>query len=333
MRTIILTAAVLPVFLAASLAPLPTAVAQEAGRKRIAGTDVSLIPPRDFREAKNFTGFENPKVAASIMVSVLRGGIGPFIVGMTDERMKKKSMTVLSRQRMEIDRRQGLLLGISQDSGGVAYRKWMLVFGDSGRTALIVATFPKEREGTVSRLLKDALLTAKFGARGADFGNAREENSGAAPSGLAAEKLEGVPFRITPADPLKFAEVVQKVIMLTRTGRYPIADAGDPLFVAGKAAAAVASTDRKKFATERLAKTATLKEIEVEAVKEVTIDGLSGYEITAKAKHATTGRLLILYQVMLFTDDSYYLLQGMGLRNADPGFLEPFRKTAHSFRR
>lgn len=330
MKTNLLTVAMLAGFLAVSL---PPATAREAGRRRVSGTDVSLIPPRDFREAKNFTGFENPKVSASIVVRVFRAGIGNFIAGVTDERMKAGGLTVLSRQKLEVDDKQALLLKAAQDNNGSPYLKWILYFGDGSQSAQLVGEFPKDNESRVSSLIKNALLTAKFGARGGDFGEDEAEPGEAARPDASAEKLSTLPFKITPAEPLKLAEVVNKVMMLTRTGRYPIEEPGDPIFVAGKAAAAVASADRKKFATERLKKTATLKDIEVGTVKEVTIDGLPGFEITARAKHDPTGRLLVLYQVMLFTDDSYYLLQGMGLLNADPGFLEPFQKTAQSFKR
>jgi len=322
MRTIILVA-----LLALPLTPL---LAQETGRKRVQGTDISLIPPRDFKVAQKFSGFEYPDAGASIMVSVLRGGIGNFIVGMTDERMKAKGMTVLSRQRIEVDGKQGLLLHLAQDAGGHPYRKWMLVFGDTSKTALLLATFPKEKEELLSRAMRDSLLTAKTGARGEA---AAEETGDESATEAAAKKLEGVPFKITPTAPLKLAEVINKTVMLTRGGTYPIAEPGDPLFIAGAAVATVTPSDRKKYALTRLQATATAKEIEVKSVSEIKINGLPGFEIVANAKHDPSGTPLLLYQVMLFTADSTYLMQGMGLLNADPGFLGPFRKTAQSFKR
>ncbi len=322
MRTIILIALL--------ALPLTSLLAEETGRKRVQGTDISLIPPRDFKVAKNFSGFEYPKAEASIMVSVLPGGIQKLIVSMTDDRAKAKGMTVLSRQRIEVDGKQGLLLNLAQDAGGHPFRKWMLVFGDTSKTALLLATFPKEKEGLLSRAMKDSLLTAKTGARGEAAAQDIEDDGEA---GAAAKPIEGVPFKITPAAPLKLAEVINKTVMLTRGGTYPIAEPGDPLFIAGGALSTVTPTDRKKYALARLKATATVKEIEVTTVSEIKINGLPGFEIVAKAKHDPSGTPLLLYQVMLFTADSYYLMQGMGLLNADPGFLGPFKKTAQSFKR
>jgi hypothetical protein len=301
------------------------AAAEDAGQVRVGSTDLSMVPPRDFAPSKTFTGFEYPKAEASIRVTELKAGIGQFIVGMTDERMKKQGMTVLTREQVEVNHLTGLLLSISQEDRGRAYRKWMLVIGNQQTSTLLVAAFPEERQAELSRAMRQSLLTARTGARD----EAANEDS----SPTAADPLSGMPFTIEAAKPLKQAQVLGKMVSFTRGGVIPVARPGDPLFVVGPSTSAAAPADRKAYALARIKATATVADLEVESVQAVTIGGLSGFEIVARANHDPSRTPLLVYQVMLFTDSSYFLMTGMGLRNSEPSFLVPFRKMAKSFKR
>jgi hypothetical protein len=63
------------------------------------------------------------------------------------------------------------------------------------------------------------------------------------------------------------------------------------------------------------------------------IDGLDGYEIIADAKDTTSDTPITVYQVMLFDNKSYILIQGIvGTKIRDKYLLE-FKAMARSFER
>jgi hypothetical protein len=58
-----------------------------------------------------------------------------------------------------------------------------------------------------------------------------------------------------------------------------------------------------------------------------------GYEIVAKAVDAKSGAPTLVYLVMLYEDQSYFILQGMVRESASATFLEVFRKSARTFKK
>ena len=108
----------------------------------------------------------------------------------------------------------------------------------------------------------------------------------------------------------------------------------DPRFIAALSLGPVPAADtREQFVRSRARQTATLKDIEIRTVRAVEIDGLSGYELDAVAKHNKTGATTILYQVILFDQNGYAMMQGTVQQDKTAEFPSVFRAMARSFRR
>ena len=75
--------------------------------------------------------------------------------------------------------------------------------------------------------------------------------------------------------------------------------------------------------------------IEIENIKyvnEVSIDGIAGYEICAKGKNKKTSETKNIYQVILFSDQLYYILFGTTNDETEKS-IEEIRKAVKAFKR
>jgi hypothetical protein len=68
-------------------------------------------------------------------------------------------------------------------------------------------------------------------------------------------------------------------------------------------------------------------------VSQVTVDNLSGYEIFAKGSDTESGNSLVVYQMVLYEDQSYYIMQGLVSTKLAQTYLPVFKEMARSFRR
>lgn len=122
--------------------------------------------------------------------------------------------------------------------------------------------------------------------------------------------------------------------MYNLDGQIPAKSAEDPLLVIAPSIGNINSIiDKKAYSQRRTQQFPQTKDVELQSTKEVTIDGLKGYEIEATGVDQKSGTNLKLYQVMLFEDDSYILAIGMvGEKNAKE-YLPEFKAMAGSIKR
>ncbi|MBI3097837.1 MAG: hypothetical protein HYY93_06260 [Planctomycetes bacterium] len=66
---------------------------------------------------------------------------------------------------------------------------------------------------------------------------------------------------------------------------------------------------------------------------EIAVDGLAGFEQVVDAEDTKSGDPLVLYQVVLFDGDSYFLFQGRAAREQAAEVLPEFKAMARSFKR
>jgi hypothetical protein len=73
--------------------------------------------------------------------------------------MKSRGWSQRSREEVTINGLPGILVHFEQPAGDQVFLKWSFVFGDEKKTTMVTATFPKERELTLSARLKAAVLS------------------------------------------------------------------------------------------------------------------------------------------------------------------------------
>lgn len=122
-------------------------------------------------------------------------------------------------------------------------------------------------------------------------------------------------------------------MLYTKSGVFPSKAVDDPLFIIGQALSKLDIDDKQQFAKSRISQTATVSDIEIEQLSQVTVDNLNGYEIFAKGNDRESGNSMLIYQMVLFEDQSYYIMQGLVSSKQGQMYLSVFKDMARSFRR
>lgn len=154
-----------------------------------------------------------------------------------------------------------------------------------------------------------------------------------ATQGAPSVASAGVSFTVQEHPRFKIAQKKPGLYMLTRDGKISKNATADPFFLAGSVYAKAAIADRKKFAEERLRSTGGIAGIVITESGELTIDNISGYEMVADARDTDLRVPVVMYQVVLFSDSRYYLMQGFTPPGEKEKNLQAFREIARSLRR
>jgi hypothetical protein len=276
---------------------------------------VKLIRPNGFDEAENFHGFQQLRTQSSIMVLKIPGPFSETARGLTAEQLKTRGMTLRSKESVGIDGNTGVLLGVTQNAYGMEFAKWILVFGDEEATKMIMATFPQSSEANLSSQLKAVVLGTKI------------DNTPAPAPGT------DVGFAMVAPATLKLTSGIGKTLIYTKDGTIPAKSPEEPFLIAAPSLSEVPMDSKRQFAVQRLFQTAHTKISSVTSNDEITIDGLNGYEIVADGEDIDSGTPLSIYQVILYGDGSYILIQGLVGSTIADQYLPEFKSMARSLRR
>jgi hypothetical protein len=273
---------------------------------------IKLIRPNGFDVAENFNGFQQASTQSSVMIMTIPGPFSEVSRDFTAEGLKTQGMKLNSIKNISIDGNKGILINLSKAAYGTKFSKWIFTFGDETETKIIVATFPQAQAAKLSPILKSVLLTAK--------------NDASVPPALGSD----VGFKIV-ANKLKLTRSIEKTLMYTNDGVIPAKSPEDPLFIVAPSLSELAIADKKEFATRRLSQTRNIEINSITSTVPITIDGFDAYEIVADAKDTTSNTPITVYQVMLFDDKSYVLIQGIVGTNVVNEYLPEFKAMARSF--
>ena len=299
---------------AALLAWIVIASAGHALPARVPGTSVTLDPPPGFTPADRFPGFQRIDMSASIVVSELPGPAAQMQKGMTREALAFRGMSLIRSQTVKAGGQDALLIQVSQTSDGKEFLKWMLIAGDAKKTVMIVGTFPKAAS-ELSQPVQRAILSASWSSM------------------TKTPENEGLTFRVYPTTTLRRAGRVANMLVFTESGKMGPGDPAQAVLVVGSSISDVSIENVEKFAKERAAKTSQVGPLRNIEGREVTTDGLPGYELVAEATDRKTGREVRMYQLILADQTTYYIAQGFVAASRGPGIVDQFRKVTGSFRR
>ena len=276
---------------------------------------IKIRQPEGFEKDDSFEGFGNPETQSSIVAMSFAGPYSKVTAGFTQDQMKAQNWTLLSREDVEVDGLPGILVHFEQPAGGKVFLKWSLVFGDDRKTTMVTATFPKSHEEELSARLKSAVLSARIDR--------------AASSDAGAD----LPFTISASPKLKLTPAISNMLAYTKDGVIPAKSPKDPMFGVARALGKVVVGDKPQFAERRLRGTARTKGLVVQSTDAITIAGLDGYESLAEAEDVKSGTPLIVYQVILFDEGSYILMQGLVATELRDEYLPEFKAMARTFQR
>jgi hypothetical protein len=102
----------------------------------VRGSKISLIKPDGFTDSGTFPGFQQEDSGASIVVTEIPGPYSKVTSGFNTATLKTRGITLVSKENIQIDRYQGLLLQVNQSLDARLFSKWITVFGDEQETVI-----------------------------------------------------------------------------------------------------------------------------------------------------------------------------------------------------
>ncbi len=279
----------------------------------VKGTKVSLVPPDGFIGAANFLGFQQTQSGSSILVLDIPGPFTEVSSAFTDEGLLSQGMVLKDKTELTLNNLPALLLRAEQSARGVTYTKYILAFGSEKESILINAAFPADLV-EMDDVVKNSLLSTFY-----------------EPDRII-DPFETVDFEIsTEGSPLVFAKSVSNSLIFNHDGKVPTESTDKASFIVGKAFYEITVEDKKLFALNRM-KQLPIEVDDVIAIEPVEIDEISGYEIVADVKNKTDGAKKRVYQVILYSDNLYYILLGSAESDFENN-IESFRNLAKTFKR
>ena len=284
--------------------------AQNGGYVAIPGTKYALIPPANFVVTSNFGGFQNEATGSSIMVNEIPAPYKTMIEVFTADQLKAKGMILIKKETIELNSSKATLLHVQQPANNIVYLKQILIFGDDSATVLVNGIYPESRKSIEVDMTK-ALLSIKYDPK-------QEEAS-----------LEAASFTIdVTGTGFKLAKYLSGSLIYTVGGEIP---STKPMIIVGSSFGNIPVADRQKYSLERLRKIPGLANAKIDMVKEITIDGLSGYEIIAYS-NSKDNKKELSYQVMLFeAAGGYYIIFGQAKEDFQQN-LNTFKSIAGTFK-
>ena len=103
----------------------------------INGSKVSIIPPKDFTQAQNFSGFEHRASFASIMLNEIPTSVDNIVTSLTPEALLQQDVKLIKIDTLKINGFKGVLVEGEQTAYGKDFKKYILIFGNQDMTVMI----------------------------------------------------------------------------------------------------------------------------------------------------------------------------------------------------
>lgn len=257
----------------------------------IKGTKISLIPPKGFTNGVNFLGLQQNESGSSIMILDIPGPYTEISSGINKENLLSKGIEVSNIENLTINSRPAIFVTGIQNAYGNIYTKFILIFGTNNETIMINGVYPENMKD-VGDEIKKSILTV--------FYETDKKNN----------PFDTLDYTIDVSETkLKFAKSMSNSLIFSVDGQVPTTSNDKSNLIVAKSFSEITTEDKKLFCINRL-KQNPIEIKNIEYTKEITIDGVSGYEIYAKGKNKKTGETENIYQVVLFSDKLYYILLG-----------------------
>lgn len=281
--------------------------------QNIKGTKVSLIPPSGFTDGQNFLGLQQTESGSSIMILDIFGPYAETSKGITKENMLSKDVEVQKIENLILNDLPAIFVTGTQNAYGNIYSKYILIFGTDNETIMINGVFPENLK-KIGGEIKKSMLTVFYEAD------------------KKIDPFESLDYTIDVSETkLKFGKSMSNALIFSVDGQIPAASSDKTNLVVGKSFSEITTQDKKLFCINRLKQTPV--EIEnIEYTNEITIHGISGYEIYAKAKNKKSSGTENIYQVILFSDKLYYILFGTTNDETNKS-IEEIKKAVKTFKR
>ncbi len=281
--------------------------------QNIVGTKISLIPPKGFLKATNFLGLQQTQSGSTIMILDIPGPFSEVSKGLTKASFLSQGVQVNDIENLTLNNLPAILVTGEQNAYGNIYTKYVLCFGTDKETIMVNGASPNNLT-EIAREIKTSILTSFYDAD---------------------KKIN--PFDVVDYDinvsksNLIFANSVSNALTFTTDGLSPSKSIDKTSLTIAKSFSKTTIEDKKLFVLNRL-KQLPVEITKIETTEEISIDGISGYELISKSKNKKTGEPEKVCFVMLFSDNLYYIFYGSTNQDFDNN-IDRLKNAIKTFRR
>lgn len=281
--------------------------------QNIIGTKISLIPPKGFLKASNFLGLQQTQSGSTIMILDIPGPFAEVSKGLTKAGFLSQGVEVKEIENLTLNNLPAILVTGEQNAYGNIYTKFVLCFGTDKETIMVNGASPNNLK-EIAKEIKTSILTSFYEAD------------------KKINPFDVVDYEIDVSkSKLIFAKSMTNSLIFTADGIIPTKSADKTSLIVAKSYSKTSIEDKKLFCMNRL-KQLPIDIERTETTTEISIDGVSGYEIIALGKDKKTKEDEKIYQVILFSDSLYYIFYGSTNQDFEINIGE-LKKVVKTFRR
>ncbi len=266
--------------------------APTAEHQLVEGTNISIIPPKDFLPSPEFKGFKNPNDPTSmIMVMEIPGPFSEVSKGFNEEMMLARGMKLTSKEEVEVTPFSGMLIELEQEANGRSFSKAILVYGDSSFTAMVNGVYLADSVDLGKKINQSIVSTV-----------VNQE--------MEINPREALDFTLQESKGnLKFLAVIGNGMLLNRDLKTPTESEDKATLIVDRSFEKLDIENKEAFCLSRLQQFEDdFQVIEDRGMNEMELDGLNGYELYAQNMENETEEM---YQLILFPEDGgYYIIIG-----------------------
>jgi hypothetical protein len=281
--------------------------------QNIKGTKVSLISPKGFIDGLNFLGLQQTESGSSIMILDIPGPYSETSLGITKDNLLSKGVEVSSIENLTINGLPAIFVTGIQNANGTLYTKMILVFGTEKETLLINGVYPENMK-KIGDEIRKSMLSVYYEAD------------------KIINPFDALDYTIDVSKTkLKFGKSMSSTLLFSVDGQVPTKSSDKTNLIVTKSFSEIKTDDKKLFCINRL-KQFPIEVGKIEYTNEISIDGISGYEIFARGTNKKTSETENIYLVILFSDNLYYLLVGT-TNDASDKSIDEVKTAIKTFRR
>lgn len=276
---------------------VPPIGAQAAQPVAPPGSRVALAPPAGFALSNSFRGFVNRQLGASIgIMEFPAGAFEQTKRGMNPDALARRGLRTVRTKQLTLAGIDTFLLRVEQRADNLLLDKWLFMFDAKTFTGMVVVTVPRTASGQLGEPdVRTALASLRVGAV-----------SNGDPRAL-------LPYIFKRGKRFQYENVLGgHAVLLKETPPPPKGRANDAAMLITYNRRSIPWVQRDSFGRRALSSFKALKVKKVLGSKPIKAGGLDGYEYRATASDPKTGVPLDVVMVVLYSDESYYVLMGFG---------------------
>lgn len=256
----------------------------------IKGTNIYLIPPKNYIESSNFKGFQALNSQTSlIMIMEIPAPFSEVIKGFNSEEMlSAQGMKLNNKREISINEYKGLIVYIEQEANGLTYSKHLLIYGNEKSTTMINGMYLKsdiENGKIINKSIETTIVN----------------------NDIDVNPRETLDYTIDETvGNLKFISVIGNGFLLNRDGKTPTESDDKATLIIDRSFTKTKIENKKLFCISRIKKLPDdYQMLPKKELNEIEIDGIKGFELYAKN---TKNEQEVAYQVILFPKNGGYFI-------------------------